>query len=220
MSAPGGDGPDWIRWSGPLAVLGSALFLGSLVIQAVVAEPDSYQFDPALTSAQFLRDAVAPAMTVGGLASHLVLLVGTWLGDGLGDAAPAGGLAWLGRAGTTAGVAITLAGYAGLFTLGQGTGAGAALGGAAFAILTLVGVATLGLGLAAWGVALLRSAATRRLRAVGGLLLAVPFVGVVGMLVDLGVANEFVPAPYAVAFALLGYDRWRTASIPARESGA
>ncbi|MFB6169795.1 MAG: hypothetical protein ABEJ06_01490 [Haloarculaceae archaeon] len=199
------DADRWVRWLGAAAVVGSALFLLSLALQAFVPQPDSYQFDPALTSPQFLREAVAPTLTVVALLTHLGALAGVRRRARATPDRERSLPARLGWGATTAGVALAIVGYGGLFTLGQGPGTGSVIAGAGFALLTLLAVAILGVGAGIWGVAHLVADGRRIERVWGALLLSVPVVGVVGTIADLG---TFASAPYAIAFAVVGYDLW------------
>ncbi|MFC7166692.1 hypothetical protein [Halospeciosus flavus] len=64
------------------ALLGAAAVLGSLCLvvsaggEALFPVPDSYQFDPALTSPQFVRERVLPLVTFAGAGGHLAGLLG------------------------------------------------------------------------------------------------------------------------------------------------
>lgn len=189
------------RLLGAAAVVGSALFVVSLYLQASVPVPDSHQFDPALTSPQGLRDVVAPALTLLGLAGHLAGLGGAWRRD----RGTFGTLHDVGAAATGGGLLLAMLGYGGVFATGSGTDLAAVLGAAVFALVALLSVVVVGVGVLVLGVATARGPRRADL-AVGALLAVAPLAGVAASLVSLGEWAPMANAPYAVAFAALGAD--------------
>lgn len=197
------------RLPGLAGALGGPFLLGSLAVQATVRAPDSHQFHPALTSAQGLREIVAPTLTVLGLVGVLAAVVAADRRD-----RPAfGGLYLAGALATVGGLGLALVGYAGLAVTDTATGSLGILGGLVFALLALAGVAVGGVGTGVLGVARLRGP-RRADRLVGGLLVAGPLVVGAASLVGLGAWTTLVPGVGAVAYAALGVDVFLT---PERE---
>lgn len=192
------------RLFGLAAAVGSVAVLASLALQAVVPVPDSHQFDPALTAPQGLRDTVAPALTVAGIAGYL----GGLYAAGHRDRSTFGRVHFAGAVATGAGLALAVVGYAGLFLTDTATGSVGILVGALSALVVVLALGVTGVGTGLLGVALARG--PRRVdRLLGGLFLAAPLLAVGASLVDLGPWSPLAAAPAAVAFAALGLDVYR-----------
>lgn len=193
-------------------VAGGVLLVASLWIQVTVPAPDSYLFQPALTSDQGLLATVAPSLTVVGLLAS----AGCVVAAERRDRATFGRLHRVGGLATVGGLAVAAVGYAGLSLTDTATGSLGIVGGLAFAVLALVGVAVGGVGTGVLGVARLRGP-RRRDRVVGGLLVAGPVLVGLAMVAGVGDLSELATAPVAVAYAALGVDVVRQ---PHRERGA
>lgn len=186
------------RLVGAVAVLGSVALVASAAIQAAVPAPDAYQFDPALTGPQTLRETVAPGLTLAGVAAHVALLL-----------ARAGGETTLrlwGRRVAIVGLVAAFVGYAGLFSFDTGVGSLAGIAAGLFALLALVAVGIAGVGVGLYGVALLRDDPTLE-RAAGAVLVLTPLSAAAVFLPDLGFSLSTVV--YATGMALLGYHGWQ-----------
>ncbi|WP_255151446.1 hypothetical protein [Halorarius halobius] len=197
------------RLVGAAAVVGSVALLASTAIQAMVPVPDAYQFDPALTDPQSLRNTVAPGLTLAGIATHVALL--------FVRAGAESGLRLWGRRITLFGLVGAFVGYAGLFAFDAGVGPLAGIVAGLFALLALVTVGVAGLGVGLYGVALLRD--DRRIdRGAGALLLLAPLLG--GAITVLDVGFWLPTAVYAAGMALLGYAGWRASGTRGVDTSA
>ncbi|MFB6105536.1 MAG: hypothetical protein ABEJ70_01055 [Halobacteriaceae archaeon] len=194
------------------AVVGSVCYLVGAVGDAVVPVPDSYLFDPPITSPQFVRDTVLPLLTVAGVASHLGGAV-AWRAR---DRSRYGRLWAAGWWLAAAGLAFATLGLLG-FLLNGGGQRGLVVP-LLSALSLLVGTALAGVGMLVLGAATVRRPATDRARAVGAAFVVAPVVGVVLLPVDVeGVVGELTMLPYAAAWAALGYALW---TAPAPEADA
>lgn len=185
------------RVVGAVAILGSLALLASTAIQATVTAPDAYQFNPALTGPQGLRETVAPGLTLAGITAHVALL----LAQG-GDESRL--RAW-GRRVAAVGLTFAFVGYAGLFSFDTAIGSLVSLAAALFALLAVGAVGVAGLGIGLYGIALVRTGATAD-RVAGILFIAAPLVGLVSFWDQIGWSVPTVA--YAAGMAVLGYDCW------------
>lgn len=185
------------RHVGLAAILGSVALVASVLLQATVPAPDAYQFQPALAGPQRLRETVAPALTLAGIAGHAALLVVRGGGSAL--------RLWSRRVAVLT-LVLSFVGYAGLFAFDAAVGSLATIAAALFGLLAVIAVGVTGIAVAALGASLARAEPPVE-RAGGLLLLATPVVGLVGYV---GAVDWPLPVlVYAAGMALLGYDCWR-----------
>lgn len=193
------------------ALLGAAAVLGSLCLvvsaggEALLPVPDSYQFDPALTSPQFVRERVLPLVTLAGASGHLAGLLGARRRDREGA-----GVGWF------AGWWLTAAG---LVAVGAATATMALLGpaGVSAAIFLELGLALgyllalvlVGVGITVFGVTVLRRATSPLERVSGALFLLTPVALAAWYVVNLGRLGWVTGLPYPLGWVTLGVDLWR-----------
>lgn len=184
-----------------VAILGSLALVASTTVQATVPAPDAYQFNPALTGPQGLRETVAPGLTLTGIVAHVALL--------LARGGSESRLRLWGRRITAVGLTFAFIGYAGLFSLDTAVGSLASLVAALFALLAVGAVGVAGLGVGLYGIGLFRTDATMK-RVAGLMLIATPLVGIAGVWDQISWSVPTVV--YAIGMAVLGYDCWLTAN--------